>query len=94
MRIFTVKDLAKYNGKNGKPAYVAYKGKVYDVTNSFLWKDGRHQVLHNAGTDLTTAIEQAPHSEDNLARFHVIGILEETGTRGSSEAKISGRKRT
>jgi predicted heme/steroid binding protein len=91
MRIFTVKDLAKYNGKNGKPVYVAYKGKVYDVTNSFLWKDGRHQVLHNAGTDLTTAIEQAPHSEDNLAKFAAIGILEETGTRRPDEAKTSRR---
>jgi predicted heme/steroid binding protein len=76
MRTFTVKDLEKYNGKNGKPAYIAYKGKVYDLTNSFLWKDGRHQVLHNAGTDLTTAMEQAPHSEDMLERFPVVGILQ------------------
>jgi predicted heme/steroid binding protein len=89
MKIFTVKDLAKHNGKNGKPVYVAYKGKVYDLTNSFLWKDGRHQVLHNAGTDLTTAMEQAPHSEDMLARFPVIGILQEVYTLSSSEAKTS-----
>ena len=89
MRIFTVKDLAKYNGKNGKPAYVAHKGKVYDVTNSFLWKDGRHQVLHSAGTDLTIAIEQAPHSGEMLAKFPVIGILQKADTRGSSEAKAS-----
>ncbi len=91
MKVFTVKDLAQYNGKNGKPAYVAYKGKVYDVTKSFLWKDGRHQVLHNAGTDLTTAIEQAPHSGDMLAKFPVVGILQEAHTRGSDEAKDSRR---
>lgn len=91
MRIFTVKDLAKYNGKNGKPAYVAYNGRVYDVTNSFLWKDGRHQVLHSAGTDLTSAIEQAPHSGDALAKFPVVGILQEADTRGSDEAKVSRR---
>jgi predicted heme/steroid binding protein len=91
MRIFTVKDLAKYNGKNGKPAYVAYNGRVYDVTNSFLWKDGRHQVLHSAGTDLTSAIEQAPHSGDVLAKFPVVGILQEADTRGSDEAKVSRR---
>ncbi len=93
MRIFTVKDLAKYNGKNGKPAYVAYKGNVYDVTNSFLWKDGRHQVLHNAGADLTAAIEQAPHSGDVLAKFPVVGVLQEAGTRGSREAKVNTRDR-
>jgi predicted heme/steroid binding protein len=92
MKIFTVKDLAKHNGKNGKPAYVAHKGKVYDLTNSFLWKDGRHQVLHDAGTDLTTAIAKAPHGGDMLAKFPVVGILQEADTRGSSEAKASRRE--
>jgi predicted heme/steroid binding protein len=92
MRIFTLKNLAEYDGKNGKPAYVAYKGKVYDVTDSFLWQDGRHQVFHSAGTDLTTAIEQAPHSGKVLARFPVVGILQEAGTRGSNEAKTRKRK--
>jgi predicted heme/steroid binding protein len=92
MKIFNVKDLARYNGKNGKPAYVACKGKVYDVTNSFLWKDGRHQVTHSAGTDLTTAIEQAPHGGDALAEFLVVGILQEADKRGSSEPKMSRRE--
>jgi len=91
MKILTVKDLAKHNGKSGKPAYVAYKGKVYDVTNSFLWKDGRHQATHSAGTDLTTAIEQAPHSGNMLAKFPVVGILQEVDKRGSSETKASRR---
>ena len=85
MKVFTAKDLAQHNGKNGKPAYVAYKGKVHDVTNSFLWKDGRHQVLHSAGTDLTMAIEQAPHSGDILAKFPVVGILQEAGICGSGK---------
>jgi len=75
MKEFTKEELALYNGKNGKPAYVAYKGKVYDVSTSFLWKDGNHQVLHEAGVDLTAAMEQAPHSEEVLKRFPVIGIL-------------------
>jgi len=54
---FTEEELARYNGKNGAPAYIAYKGKVYDVSDSFLWRNGSHQVLHNAGADLTEAIE-------------------------------------
>ena len=89
MRVFTLKNLAEYDGKNGKPAYVAYKGKVYDVTDSFLWQDGRHQVFHSAGTDLTTAIEQAPHSGDVLAKFPVMGILQETDKRGFGKARDS-----
>ncbi|MEM4732933.1 MAG: cytochrome b5 domain-containing protein [Candidatus Bathyarchaeia archaeon] len=75
MKEFTEEELALYNGKNGKPAYIAYKGKVYDVSASFLWKGGKHQVLHEAGVDLTAAIKQAPHSEKVLKKFPVIGIL-------------------
>ncbi len=48
---FTEEELTKCNGKNGNPIHIAYKGKVYDVSDSFLWKDGKHQVLHNAGVD-------------------------------------------
>ncbi|MDH5483157.1 MAG: cytochrome B5 [Candidatus Bathyarchaeota archaeon] len=75
MKEFTEKELAQYDGKNGNPVYVAYKGKVYDVSSSFLWKDGTHQVFHSGGVDLTDALEQAPHGGDVLEKFPVIGIL-------------------
>jgi predicted heme/steroid binding protein len=90
MKIFTAKELARYDGKNGKPAYVAYKGKVHDVTKSFLWKNGRHQVLHSAGADLTHEIAQAPHSGDMLAKFRVVGLLH-ADTRSSLKAKADKR---
>ncbi len=76
---FTEEELSRYDGKNGNPTYVAYKGKVYDVSASFLWKDGTHQVLHSAGSDLTNALEQAPHSEDIVEKFPVVGILRSIG---------------
>jgi len=38
MKEFTEEELAQCNGRNGNPAYIAYKGKVYDVSASFLWK--------------------------------------------------------
>ena len=75
MKEFTEKELAQYNGRNGKPAYIGYNGKVYNVSSSFLWKNGTHQVLHKAGEDLTAALEQAPHSEDVLKKFPVVGTL-------------------
>ncbi len=75
MKQFTEEELAHYDGKKGKPAYVGYEGKVYDVSASFLWKDGTHQVLHGAGLDLTVALEQAPHSADALKKFPVVGTL-------------------
>jgi len=77
MRRFTKKELAQYNGKDGALAFIACEGKVYDVSRSFLWQDGRHQVLHIAGVDLTASLDQAPHGADLLERFSVVGMLEE-----------------
>ena len=75
MRIFTEEELARYNGRDNTPAFVAYNGKVYDVSSSFLWKGGRHQVTHVAGKDLTEDLSQAPHGDDLLERFPVVGTL-------------------
>jgi predicted heme/steroid binding protein len=77
MRRFTKKELAQYNGKDGASTFIAYEGKVYDVSRSFLWQDGRHQVLYTAGADLTASLDQAPHGADLLERFPVIGLLTE-----------------
>ncbi len=79
MRRFTQKDLARYNGKDGAPAYIAFKKKVYDVSSSFLWRRGKHQVLHRAGEDLTDSLEQAPHGIDLLEKFPIVGTLDEDG---------------
>jgi predicted heme/steroid binding protein len=77
VRKFTKQELAHYNGRENRPAFIAYQGKVYDVSHSFLWQKGRHQVVHVAGNDLTNDLAQAPHSEDLLARCPVVGMLVE-----------------
>jgi predicted heme/steroid binding protein len=77
MRRFTRQELAQYNGKHGAAAFVACYGLVYDVSGSFQWQKGNHQVLHRAGADLTDELKQAPHGRDLLERFPVVGILEE-----------------
>ena len=74
-RKFTLEELKQYDGKNGRPAYIAYKGKVYDVTDNYLWIDGDHQGEHVAGKDLTAEMAQAPHGEETLERIKLIGIL-------------------
>jgi predicted heme/steroid binding protein len=48
----TREQLAQFNGKNGKPAYVAVRGIVYDVTNNAAWSAASHFGL-TAGKDLT-----------------------------------------
>ncbi|MBN1763432.1 MAG: cytochrome B5 [Methanomicrobia archaeon] len=77
MRTFTREELARYNGRNGAPAYVAFEGNVYDVSGSFLWREGKHQVIHHAGEDLTGSLDHAPHGAELLDRFPVVGTLEE-----------------
>jgi predicted heme/steroid binding protein len=74
---FTLEELAKYNGKEGPPIYIAYKGKVYDVSESWLWEDGEHQMLHEAGKDLTDEMADAPHEDESLEDFPVVGELED-----------------
>lgn len=75
MKKLNKQELSKYNGKDGAPAYIAYQGKIYDVSDSFLWKNGKHQVFHQAGEDLTEALKDAPHGSDMLERVPLIGIL-------------------
>jgi len=74
-RKFTLEELKRYDGRDGKPAYIAYKGKVYDVTESYLWIDGDHQGQHVAGKDLSEEIDSAPHGEEMLQKVKLIGVL-------------------
>lgn len=71
----TRQELEENNGKNGKPAYIAYKGKVYDVSQSSFWVDGDHLGMHQAGKDLTEELEMAPHREENFQRVKLVGEL-------------------
>ena len=71
----TLEALAACNGRDGTQIWVAYAGLVYDLTESFLWRGGRHWVLHNAGADLTTALAEAPHGAEFLEKFPVVGRL-------------------
>ncbi|WP_022851887.1 DUF2231 domain-containing protein [Limisalsivibrio acetivorans] len=68
-------ELSKFDGKEGRKAYVGFKGKVYDVTESRLWKEGQHVKRHYAGRDLTEDLEKAPHADEVFERFEVIDEL-------------------
>ncbi len=76
-REFTMEELHNFDGKEGRPAFVAYRGRVYDVTGSKLWKEGSHMKKHLAGHDLTDAIKTAPHGDEKILSMPEIGILAE-----------------
>lgn len=75
MKEFDLGEIEKYNGKEGNPVYVVHGGKVYDVSESRLWKTGTHMKRHPAGKDLTVDIQAAPHEADVLQRYPQVGIV-------------------
>ncbi len=74
-KYFAIPELRIFDGKEGRPAYVSFEGRVYDVSNSRLWKDGLHLGSHHAGYDLTENMMRAPHGEEVLSKFHIVGEL-------------------
>ena len=74
-RRFTESELGEYDGKEGKPTYVAFNGNVYDLSGSGLWADGVHMGSHTAGSELTRSIESAPHGDEVFSAYPVIGVL-------------------
>lgn len=73
-------DLQNFDGKEGRKTYVSHLGKVYDVTDSRLWKNGKHVNKHLAGMDLTEALKSAPHGVEMLERFAQVGEIEMIAT--------------
>lgn len=71
----TLSQLALFNGQDKPEVYIAWKGLVFDVTASRLWKNGRHYE-HWAGQDLTEELKEAPHAEWVFDRFDPIAVLE------------------
>jgi len=72
---FTREELAKFDGRNGRPAYIANNGKVYDVSGSSFWLGGDHLGAHQAGKDLTAELAMAPHGPENVDRVKLVGKL-------------------
>jgi len=70
----TKSQLALRNGQDREEIWVAYKGLVYDVSKSRLWKSGKHYE-HWAGQDLTDELPDAPHTSSVFERMPLIGKL-------------------
>lgn len=74
---FTLEELAEYNGEDGKKAYVAVDGIVYDVTDSAPWRGGKHNGF-TAGRDLTNETKKdSPHGVSKLTNVPVVGKIKE-----------------
>ena len=71
---YTKDYLALRNGQDKPQIWIAYKGKIFDVSSSRLWRDGKHYE-HWAGQDLTDELKDAPHMEEVFGKFNVVGRL-------------------
>ncbi len=72
--VYTKSQLALRNGQDKPEIWIAYKGLIYDVSRSRLWRNGKHYE-HWAGQDLTAELADAPHDEWVFEHFEPIGKL-------------------
>lgn len=68
---FTRSELAKYDGKGGNPAYVAFQGKVYDVSD--IYNSSRKGFP--AGIDITDQLDMDEEVRAVLDRGIIVGGL-------------------
>lgn len=71
---FSKNQLALRNGQDRAEIWIAYKGIIYDVSESRLWKNGKHYE-HWAGQDLSHELPEAPHTDSVFEKFPKVGIL-------------------
>jgi len=72
---FSPQELQEFHGAGGRPAYIAFADRIIDVSASPHWRHGRHMGTHQAGRDLTSEIDAAPHGPEVLDRFPQVGEL-------------------
>lgn len=71
---YTLQQLALRNGQDREDIWIAYRGVIYDVKKSRLWRNGRHYE-HWAGQDLTAELQDAPHNANVFDKFEAVGIV-------------------
>ena len=73
LKPFSLEELGRFDGTGGKPIYTGYKGMVYDLSSSPLFQGEKRMRCHLAGKDLTQEMNIAPHGEDLVFKFPVVG---------------------
>lgn len=82
----TREELSFFDGREGRKAYVAVSGNIYDFTGSDHWQNGDHEGAHQAGRDLTEELKTAPHVRAVIERFPVVDTLEESAEQADRKS--------
>ena len=74
----TLEELAQFDGKEGRPAYVAVNGLVYDLTKCRYWKAGIHVKSPEegiAGRDMTELLKRSQHGMKRVKGYPQVGYI-------------------
>ena len=75
MRFFTHSELAKYDGREGRPGYIGVNGNVYDVSKVPEWEGAE---VHGSvvGHDLSdVTYQEAAQKYSPVSKLPLIGKL-------------------
>ena len=75
LKTYSRSQLSLRNGQDKDEIWVAYLGEIYDVTDSKMWRNGKHYE-HWAGQDLTEEMADAKHTRKVFEKFKKIGKLQ------------------
>jgi predicted heme/steroid binding protein len=73
---FTLDELSQYDGKNGKPAYVAIEGIIYDASNELVFREAKNIEII-AGKDLTEQFNSYCIMSQIINEAPKIGVLDD-----------------
>jgi|APSaa5957512622_1039677.scaffolds.fasta_scaffold57852_2 predicted heme/steroid binding protein len=77
MLSLTIEELSEFDGQDGRPAYIAVDGIIYDVSIIAAWMGGKHKEYF-AGQDITEPIKSiSPHGVSVLSNLPEVGTLVE-----------------
>jgi predicted heme/steroid binding protein len=74
LKEYNRQQLSLRNGQDKEEIWCAYRGIIYDLSGSGMWKGGKHYE-HWAGQDLTDELPEAPHTDAVFQKFRIIGRL-------------------
>lgn len=78
-REFTYEELAMYDGSNGRDAYVAVNGIVYDVSLEATWGGGTHFGIYS-GRDASAEFNECHSGREGILRnLPIIGWMKMDG---------------
>lgn len=72
----SAEELAQFDGLEGRKAYIAYMGTIYDVSEHPSWEGGAHYGIQ-AGQDVTEALDKSPHGAGVISQAKKVGVLKQ-----------------